>query len=96
MRDPWSGRFLHHSGKFELVLDHFDKDATIAKIFEFPRVNGERPHAMFSADIQKDKAIFQSRDPSCRVELQVADQGIIVSDFCHGTGEDEGLYRIIR
>ena len=31
-RDPWSGRFLHHSGKFELVLDHFDKDATIAKI----------------------------------------------------------------
>jgi hypothetical protein len=33
------------------------------------------------------------REPDCRVEFRRVDAGIILDDFCHGTGEDNGIYR---
>ena len=94
--DPWQGQYQHFSSRFVLILDHISKEFVEVDIFELPRSNAQRPRASFVADLKDNKAIFQAgRGEKCRVELQLIDRGIIVSNFCNGTGEDTGLYRSI-
>jgi hypothetical protein len=96
-RDPWNGKYQHISGKFDLILDRISKEFVEVDIFELPRSNVQRAKTSFVADVKDDKAIFQAgRGEKCRVELQIVDRGVMISDFCNGTGEDVGLYRQIE
>lgn len=92
--DPWHGRYMHFSGKFNLVLDHFMKESVSVDIFE---QGLKRPHSSFFAEFKgADEAMFQDRrEPDCRVFLKNSDEGIIVRDQCGGTGEANGLYKRI-
>ncbi len=93
-KDPWNGRYEHVSGKFEMFLDHISNEFVEVNIFELPRSNAQRPRGSFVAELKENKAIFQAgRGEKCSVEFQIVDQGIMISDFCNGTGEDVGLYR---
>jgi hypothetical protein len=96
-RDPWQGRYRHFSGKFELVLKHFSPKYLDVEVVRVPIVPGQRPHAYFFAVIKgSGHAVFQApSERDCRVELDQAENGILLSDFCHGTGEDVGLYRSV-
>ncbi len=92
--DPWHGHYVHVTGKFNLVLDHFMKESVSVDIFEEGQ---KRPHSSFFAEFKgTDEAMFQDRrEPDCRVFLKNADEGIVVRDQCGGTGEADGLYKRI-
>lgn len=88
--DPWHGTYLHSSGKFILLLNHFDKEAVAVDIIEQGK---KKSQASFFADIKDDTAIFKDRtDPDCKLTLQIKDKGINLIDQCHGTGDIDGLY----
>lgn len=92
--DPWHGRYMHSSGKFNLVLDHFMKESVSVDIIEQGQ---KRPHGSFFAELKGlDEAIFQDlREPDCRVFLKSTDEGIVVMNKCGGTAEADGLYKRI-
>jgi hypothetical protein len=92
--DPWHGRYMHSSGKFNLILDHFMKESVSVDILE---QGLKRPHSSFFAEFKgADEAMFQDRrEPDCRVLLKNTNEGIVVRDQCGGTGEADGLYKRI-
>lgn len=92
--DPWHGRYMHSSGKFNLVLDHFMKESVSVDIHE---QGLKRPHSSFFAEFKgDDEAMFQDRrEPDCRVLLKNTNEGIVVRNQCGGTGEADGLYKRI-
>jgi hypothetical protein len=94
VRDPWNEKYIHHSGKYELIFDHFGKNMVEVNTFEVPRSATERPRMSFFAEIKENKLVYQAmREPDCRIEFSKIDEGIMVDEHCHGTGEDVGLYR---
>jgi hypothetical protein len=96
-RDPWNEKYIHFSGKYELVFRHLEKDAVIVETFEIPRAVQDRSRRGYFAVIEKDRAVFRAmREPDCRVEFRQIDAGVMLDDFCHGTGEDDGLYRQVN
>jgi len=91
--DPWHGRFLHPSGKFTLILNHFSDEFIAIDIFKEKQ---KAPVASFFGDIKGSSVLVKDRtDPDCNFILQTANSGIEVSDQCHGTGEIDGLYKRI-
>lgn len=93
---PWSGRYSHVSGKFELRVQQFAKDLLAADIIRVPDTNQHDDiFASFFAVIKNDVAISEDRtDPDCRLELKRLKEGIEFFDFCHPVGhQDVGLYR---
>lgn len=93
---PWSGRYSHVSGKFELRVQQFAKDLLAADIIRIPdRGQHDDIFASFFAVIKNDVATSEDRtDPDCRLELKRLKEGIEFVDFCHPVGHQEvGVYR---
>jgi hypothetical protein len=93
---PWSGRYSHVSGKFELRVQQFAKDLLAADIIKVPDTNQRDDiFASFFAVIKNDIAISEDRtDPDCRLELKRRGESIEFFDFCHPVGDQNlGLYR---
>jgi len=89
--DPWHGTYLHPSGKFILILNHFDTEAVAGDVFE---KNQKDSRNSFFADIKGNTAIFKDRtDPGCKLILQAISGEIHLSDQCHGTSEIDGVYK---
>lgn len=91
---PWSGKYIHTSGGFELVLQQFEKDLLAVDIVKVPESNQEDVFASFFAVIKNDVAISRDRtDPNCRYELRLLNEAVEFSDFCHPVGhQNTGLY----
>ncbi len=96
VRDPWSEKYIHHSGKYELGFRRLYGDSMIVEAFEVPYSSHDRPRMNFVAQITKDKLVHQAlREPDCRIELRLIEGGVMWDDFCHGSGEDDGFYRLL-
>ncbi len=91
--DPWHGTFLHPSGKVTIVLNHFEKEAISIDILDKSQM---RPQGFF-AYIKDSIATFKDRtDPQCKLIFQAVNEGIIFTDQCHGTGDNDGLYKRVE
>lgn len=93
---PWSGRYSHISGKYELRVQQFEKNFLAADIIRVPDTNQSGDiFASFFAVIKNNVAISEDRtDPDCRLKLRRIKEGIEFFDFCHPVGhQDVGLYR---
>lgn len=91
--DPWNGTFLHTSGEFTLVLNHFDKEAVAIDIFEKGKKNSRNS---FFGEVKGYSVIVKDRtDPDCNFIFQTVNSGVEVSEQCHGTGEIDGVYKRI-
>jgi hypothetical protein len=91
--DPWHGTFLHTSGEFTLVLNHFDKEAVAIDIFEKGKKDSRNS---FFGDIKGSSVLVKDRtDPNCNFIFQTINSGVEISERCHGTGEIDGLYKRI-
>lgn len=96
-KDPWNRKYIHFSGKYELVFEHFAEKMVSVDTFEIPRSDKDRPRMSFFAEIKENKLVYQAlREADCRVEFRIVDTGIILDNFCHGTGEDAGLYHFME
>lgn len=96
MKASWNGRYQHVSRAFELLLKKFDVDSVAVDIIRTDPAEKSETVASFFAVLKDDVVVFQDRhEPACRMELKKVNDGIVVSDFCGGTGEDVGLYRPI-
>ena len=91
--DPWHGKFLHPSGEFTLILNHYSDELIAIDIFKEKQ---KAPVASFFGDIKGSSVLVKDRtDPHCNFILQAVSSGIEVSDQCHGTGEIDGIYKRI-
>lgn len=97
LRDPWNGNYLHHSGRYMLMFEHFGEKMVEVKTFKMPRSNNDRPRMCFFAELKDNKLVYQAiREPDCRIAFQRVEAGIMVDDNCHGNGEDAGLFNFIE
>jgi len=91
--DPWHGTFLHTSGEFTLVLNHFGQEIVAIDIFEKGKKDSRNS---FFGDIKGSSVLVKDRtDPNCNFIFQAVNSGVEVSERCHGTGEIDGLYKRI-
>lgn len=93
---PWNGRYLHTSGKFELILNQFSKNSLDVDIFPIPRSDHEHESHFFASIHQNVATLFHKREPDCRVDLKRVPTGVLVLDHCTGAGDDAGLYRPMK
>jgi hypothetical protein len=93
---PWNGRYLHKSGKFELILNQFSRDSLDVDIFPIPRSDHEH-ESHFFALIRRNLATHSDkREHNCWVDLKKVPTGVIVLDHCNGAEDDAGLYNRIK
>lgn len=93
INNSWSGKYRQATGVHELVIDQYESDAIAVEIVKV-RDPKSHPTANFLATI-KDNMAFMTllrKEPDCRVELKRTKKGIIISNFCGGSGADAGLY----
>lgn len=93
INNSWSGKYRQATGVHELVIDQYESNAIAVEIVKV-RDPKSHPTANFLATI-KDNMAFMAlfrEEPDCRVELKRTKKGIIISNFCGGSGTDEGLY----
>lgn len=89
--DPWHGNYLHTSGEFTLILNHFDTEAVAGDVFE---KNQKDSRNSFFAEIKGNTAIFKDRtDPDCKLTLKAINGEIHLFDQCHGISEIDGVYK---
>ncbi len=95
--DSWSGKYRQDTGLYNLIINQVVTDmleVSFVKIKNRKRL----VTANFLANVKGDLANMMSihDDPDCRVELRKTRNGIKISDFCGGPGDDIGLYRKIE
>lgn len=89
--DPWNGKYLHFSQKFEMLLNHISEESVAVDIY--PVFQPDKFTSNFFAEIKNNEAIFTDRyNPNCRVNLTSTSEGIIVTNHCGGDNKDSGLY----
>lgn len=93
---PWNGRYLHKSGKFELILNQFSKDSLDVDIFPIPRSDHEHESHFFALIHRNLATHSDKRESNCWVDLKKVPAGVIVIDHCNGAGDDAGLYNCVK
>ncbi len=95
--NSWSGKYRQDTGLYNLIINQVETD-----LLEVDIVKVKNPEqlskASFLADVKGNlaKMISIHDDPDCRFELKRIKEGIKISDFCGGTGDDVGLYRKVE
>lgn len=88
--DPWHGKYVHETGKYELVFEHFAPEYVTADITD--TANNQKTLSIF-VTISGRMAIHKDRtDPDCRLEFKVYSDGVLYNDFCHNMTDDIGFY----
>lgn len=94
----WSGKYLHSSRKFELILEQSPKEKNLlaADVVQVP-FSRAVPVLRCFARVKDHMAVFQApHDPGCQIQFRQTDDGIFVSDNCNGRGEESGFYTMVR